>query len=294
MHVMNVPTRIHGVRRFLGEGPGVPSKAPKPDIDHVLTLAEIGQLSFANREEAVTFYKSVVRTVALMTKMAFVTDLWKTVKTSPEMIGAMAVTENGRAWLDAFVNSEAAFLSFTQPNYFQSLNLVRSHMEVNVLPKVYKVGVKGRLPAFIPGAMELSYSDVVTSTSGLEAFDFGDLQKSSVKDDIDTIEAAASMLKVKPQLGAVPVVVIVVSVVIVIVSTYLYAGWVDYLETRKIPPELRKVLEKADPQTVERILERFIKVQGMFSGVADVFMWGAIGAGIVVIGGTIFWIATKD
>lgn len=293
MSVVAFPSRrIRGIGRFyMGQAPEI---KPRPDMDHVLTQDEIMQIRFDGGDEAINYYKFLTRIISLMTKVAFVTDFWKTLKVSPELLGAMGASEDGRAWLEAFTNSEAAFLSFTQPNYFRSLNLVRNYMETVVLPKQYGIDVKGRLPAFLPGMMDLSYSDVVISGPGAMAtFDFGDLQKTTVKEDIDVVNDLADKFKVKPQLGLATAAIVVISIAAVLIAAFLYAGWVDYLETRKIPPEVRKIIEKADPQQLERILEKWGKVGGLFGGVADIFMWGAIGLGVIVVGGITWYIATK-
>lgn len=304
MSVMVVPNRrIRGIGHFLGqEGVYDPRlavwaqpKPTKPDMDHVITMEELSSVSFANADEAFNYYRYIVLAVAIQTKVAFMVDLWKTIKTSPEVVGAMAVTEDGRAWLEAFTNCEGAFLSFTQPNYFQSLNLIRNHLEVNILPKTYGIGVKGRLPMFIKGATELSYSDVSVGGLNVKAtYDFGNLQKSALKDDVKKADELADYFKVRPKLGAIPLAaIVVISITAVIITGFLYAAWVDYLETRKIPQEVKDAIKKADPATVERILDKWSKMGGLFGGVADIFMWGAIGLGVIVVGGTILYIATK-
>lgn len=298
MTIMTVPARIAGVRRFLGAGAGTslaPSKEPKPDIDHVITPEELGSIKFASGDEAIAYYTFLVRTISLMTKCAFSSDLWKQIRTSPEIVGAFSVSEDGRAWLEAFINSEAAFLSFTQPNLFQSLQLLRNYMEVNVLPRQYGLEVKGRLPAFIADAQDLSYSDVSVSFPGSTAVvNFGDLQKTTIQEDIEKINEVTAKYAPKPTMGVWPLAtIVVVGVIAIIITGFLYAAWVDYLNARKIPPEVLEALKKADPQTVERILEKFGKMSGLFGGLADVLMWGAVGLGIVVVGGTALWVASK-
>lgn len=303
MTVLTVPARIRGMGRFhLGqEGVYDPRvtvwaqpKAPKPDMSTVLTADEVSAIVFDNADEAFNYYRYLVLTVAIQTKMAFITDLWKTVKSRPELVGALAATEGGRMWLEAFKNSEAAFLSFTQPNYFQNLQRVRNHMEVNILPKKYGIGVRGRLPMFVLGSTSLSYSDVIIAGSAVKTtYEFGDLQTSTLQSDIKNADELADLFKVKPQLGLTTVAIAIIAVAAVIISGFLYAGWIDYLDSKKIPPEVLKAIEKVDPKDLERVLEKWGKVGGMFSGLSDTLMWGAVGLGIIVVGGTILYVATK-
>jgi hypothetical protein len=286
------------LRYGMGDGGGsgvAPSKDPKPDIDHVITNEELASIKFASGDEAIAYYTFLVRTVSLMTKCAFSTDLWKQISSSPELVGVMASSEDGRAWLEAFINSEAAFLSFTQPKLFQSLQILRNFMEVNILPKQYGMEIKGRLPAFIAGAQSMDYTDVAVSFAGSVAVvNFGDLRASSVSSDIDAINEVTTKYAPKPTMGVWPLAtIVVVGVIAIILTGFLYAAWVDYLNSKKIPPEIRKALEKADPQTVERILDKWANMSGMFSQLSDALMWGTIGLGVIVVGGTVLWIASK-
>jgi hypothetical protein len=287
----------YGKRRWMGDAGiyQVPNIAPKPDMDHVLSPDELGQISFASGDEAIAYYNWLVRIIALQTKIAFSVDLWKTVKQSPEMVGALSVSDSGRLWLDAFAQSEAAFMSFTQPNLFQNLQLVRNYLEVNLLPRVYNMGVKGRLPAFVAGAQDLSYTDVLVDNPNVVGYvNFGDLSGTSVKDDVDTANGLAGKFAPTVKLGVWPtVVVVIVAIVAVIISTYVFILIDEYIQAKKIPPEVAEALKKADPASVERILDKWGKVGGFFGGLSDTLMWGAIGLGVIVVGGTALWIASK-
>jgi hypothetical protein len=288
----------YGTRRLGDAGVfQIPTVAPKPDMDHVFTPAELAQLVFSSGDEAIAYYNWLVRTIALQTKIAFAVDLWKTVKQSPEMIGALSVTSSGQAWINAFVNSEAAFLSFTQPNMFQNLQLVRNQMEVNVLPKTYNIGVKGRLPAFVSGATELSYSDVLIDAPNVIGYvNFGDLTGTTVQDDTSYINGVVSKFAptVKTTLGIWPVwVILLVAAVAVLISTYVFILIDEYIQAKKIPPEIVAALKNADPAMVEKILKQWGNIGGLFGGLSDTLMWGAIGLGIIFAGGTVLWFASK-
>jgi len=300
MTIMVAQGRIRGMGRLrYGMGDAglyqVPQVAAKPDMDHVFSPTELGQIAFSSGDEAVAYYNWLIRTIAIQTKIAFAVDLWKTIKQSPEMVGALAVSESGRAWLNAFVNSEAAFISFTQPNLFQNLQLIRNYMEINVLPKQYKMGVKGRMPMFVAGAQSLSYSDVlVDSPAFIATINFGDLSDTSVQSDVEKANDLVSKFAPSVKLGVWPTaVVVIVAIVALIISTYVFVLMDEYIQAKKIPPELLKALEKADPATVERLLDKWGRIGGIFGGVADIFMWGAIGLGVIVVGGTALWIASK-
>jgi len=300
MTIMVAQGRIRGMGRLrysMGDAElyQIPQIAAKPDMDHVFSPDELGQIVFSSGDEAIAYYTWLVRTIAIQTKIAFAVDLWKTVKQSPEMVGALAITESGRAWLNVFANSEAAFISFTQPNLFQNLQLVRNYMEVNLLPQVYKLGVKGRLPVFIAGAQDMSYTDVLVDSSTFTAtINFGDLSSSTVKDDVDRVNELAGKFAPSVKLGVWPtIVVVIVAIVAVILSTYIFVLLDEYIQAKKIPPEVAEALKKADPATVERILEKWGKMSGFFGGLSDALMWGAIGLGVIVVGGTVLWIASK-
>jgi len=271
------------------------SKPPAPDLDHVLTQDEISTIHFDSADDAFNYYRFLVRSVALQSKMAFITDLWKTVKQKPELLGALAADEDGKLWLEAFTNSEAAFMSFMQPNFHQTMNRVRNWMETVTLPKQYGIGVKGRLPLFTKGALALSYSDVIVTPASAQAtYDFGDLYKSTVQEDIKAINDLVRYFKVTPKLGELTTAAIVVlSITALLITMFLYAGWVDYLKAKEIPPEVKKVLEHTSPEQLERILEKWGKIGGLFGGLSDVLMWAAIGAGVLVVGGGALYIATK-
>jgi hypothetical protein len=289
----------YGTRRWLGDAGTfqIPTVAPQPDMDHVFTSAELSQITFSSGDEAIAYYNWLVRIIAIQTKIAFSVDLWKTVKQSPEMIGALSVTPSGQAWISAFVNSEAAFLSFTQPNAFQNLQLVRNQMEVNILPKVYNMGVKGRLPAFVSGAVDLSYSDVLVDAPNVIGYvNFGDLTGTLVQDDVSYANGIVSKFAptVKTTMGVWPtVVVVIVAFVAVLISTYVFILIDEYIQAKKIPPEVAAALKNADPATVERILNQWSKVGGFFGGLSDTLMWGAIGLGVIVVGGGLLWFASK-
>lgn len=289
----------YGTRRLGDAGTfQIPVVAPKPDMDHVFTPDELAQISFASGDEAIAYYNWLVRVIALQTKIAFSVDLWKTVKQSPEMIGALSVTDAGRAWIDGFVNAEAAFMSFTQPNALQNLQLVRNQMEVNILPKVYNMGVKGRLPAFVSGATDLSYSDVLIDAPNVIGYvNFGDLTGTLIPDDVSYINDLVSKFApaIKPTMGAWVAVAITALVVIaaIWIGTYVFIFMEDYLKAKQIPPEVLDAMKKADPAAVERILDKWSKIGGFFGGAADVIMWGAIGLGVVVVGGGLLWFASK-
>lgn len=287
----------YGSRRWLGDAGiyNVPQIEPKPDMDHVLTPEELGSISFNSGDEAIAYYNWLVRMIALQTKLAFSADLWAKVKQSPEMIGALAVTESGRAWLNIFANAEAAFMSFTQPNLFQNFQLIRNYLEVNLLPRQYRTGVKGRLPAFIAGAAELSYTDVIVDSSSFVGMvNFGDLTGTSLEDDAKYANDLVKKFAPTVRLGVWPTVVVaIVAVTVVILATFVFAMVTDYIQAKRVPKEILDKIRDADPQTVERILKQWGDMNGFLASLSDVFMWGAIGLGIFTVGGISLWFASK-
>lgn len=280
-------------RKSMGQDLPIPAEPyqsipPKPDMDQVYSVQELQDgLTFTNSDEALDYYKLILRIIAIRRKVAFLADLWARVKSNPQLPLTLLQSDEGRTWLEAFTRAESALLSFTQPNYSVNLGRLLSIMETHVLVG-YGIGVVGRMPTYLSGQTEMSYSDVSTvSSMTSRTYDFGDLSQTLLADDIDEMTALANKLGVKAQMGITTLAIALIVAGVVIV-TGLISWTVVHLANPTIPDEIKNVLKGLDPKSASDLLKQWMNASNFFGQLTDIFKWIAIGAGTLIVGGIVY------
>lgn len=272
-----------------------PEAKPKKDVERTYSAEELtrGLSELKTAEEALNFYKAILFNHSIRTKVAFLADLWKKIKASPEMTGALAAKEEGRAWLDIFWKSESAFLSYTQPNLFINISRMTTILETAILPR-FGIAVKGRLAIYAQGATELSYADTRTNVpNAKQTYDFGDLSKTTFGEDAKSLEAAMKAIDPTYRLGIADWVIALIVVLSAIVLTY---GIYKFTTPPEIPPEVKDILAKlkdVDPKAAGDLLKQWMSAASIFGGLTEALKWLAIGAGVITVGGIAFYFVTK-
>jgi hypothetical protein len=256
------------------------------DMDPI-TPEQIASIQFDTEAQAIATYKFVVRAVAVRTKVAWLSDLLVQIQSVPGMAQAFAAAPGGSDQLAALMASRDTFLSLTQPNTFQNLQMIRNHLEVNVFPKVYNLGVEGRLPLYSSGAQELSYSDV--TIPGRSTFSFGDLVSTGIAEDLEVMKSIGNQVDSSIKLGAFPIILTVVIVGIWGALGLIWGIVHSYSSSSRAIEELLKWAKEngVDPKKVQEIMERMGKMGSVFEGASTFLMWSAILLGTGVAG----WVA---
>lgn len=252
-----------------------------------LSPEQIASIQFDTQAQAIDAYKFIVRAIAVRTKVAYLSDLLVQIQSVPGMLQAFITVPGGQEQLAALMASRDTFLSLTQPNTFQNLQMIRNHLEVNIFPKVYNLGVEGRLPSYQAGAAELSYSDVKVAMPA--TFSFGDLTGTGLVQDLEEMKKVGNAIDPSIKLGGFPVVLTVVIVGIWGALALLWAIVHSYSSNARALEELLKWAKEngVDPKKVQDIIERMGKVGNVFDRASDFLMWGSILVGTGVVG----WIA---
>jgi hypothetical protein len=275
--------------------------SPIPDMQP-FSMDDINRLRFDSVDDALDFYKFAVRSIAMRTKSAFLSDLWAKLKGDLTIVNAMMATENGRKWIDIFTKAESVFLSFSQPVALANFGRIKTHLEVNVLPKQFETGIRGRIPIYVKGATALSYADTNTGADPRvrTVFNFGDLSDTAVGEDAERVMEYAKSLNLQASMGAVdPATLVLIGtivkwVVVLVVSILAFILVHKALSSGEIPPELLEALRNAKPGEIKEILEQWRSSQSIFEQISGVLKWLAIAAGSIMIGGTVIYFVAKD
>jgi hypothetical protein len=273
-------------RRLEGRPPSVGMGDVVKDMDPI-TQEQIASITFDSEAQAIAAYKYIVRAVAVRTKVAYLSDLLVQIQSVPGMAQAFTAAPGGPEQLAALVASKDAFLSLTQPNTFQNLQMIRNHLEVNVFPKSYNLGIEGRLPSFQSGMPDLSYSDVKIPMPA--TFSFGDLTGTGIAQDLEEMKALGNSIDSSIKLGAFPVVLAVVIAGIWGALALIWGIVHSYTSPARTIDELLKWAKEngVDPKKVQDIMDRMAKVPSVFEGASNFLMWASVLVGTGVVG----WIA---
>jgi hypothetical protein len=268
-----------------------------------MSMDDIARLKFTSPDDAVNFYKFVLHVVSMRTKVAFITGFWEKLKSTHGAVDALAKTEDGRKWVDIFVKVGSVLLTFAQPNALNNFQLIKQHMEVNVLPKTFGIGVKGRMPIYNNASGTLSYADNTVNPNASRIVDFGNLYSTTIGDDADQIEKYRKDNKF--ELGLDPITwtaigMIVKWVAITAISITAAIAFTKTAGSSDFPPELLDALKNAKPSEIMDLIEKWKEMKkaldegrGFMDNLVEVLKWGAIGAGVVVAGGTVLYFIRK-
>jgi hypothetical protein len=270
------------------------------DIPQVIHVGQFG-LSKLTDDELKRLYIFAQTSVSLRAKCAALSQLSMMLTADPTLMGFYRSTADGQAFVDALAAAKGFFLAMSQPNIMVTLQNLSTDLVVNHLAK-RGYGVSGRMPIYVNGKPTLSYADTrVVPPSNVPAkgtIDFGDLAKTKMYDDANTLNLIASDLDIKglPSLGVIePVTASIVLAIIkyvvfpIIISVGLYTV-ITAFGSKKFSVELPPGFDKFSPELQKAILEG----KDLLEGVKEVAKWLAIGAGIVVAGGAVFYFFSKD
>ena len=276
---MTVPRRA----RLEGRG-GWNLRAVGKDQDP-LSMADINAMVFDTQQQAILCYEYVLRSVAVRTKIAFLADLLSKIQANPQLYPMFTTSPDGQNYLGALQAASDAFMTLTLPNAFQNLQLIRNQMEVNILPKTYNLGVQARLPAYQSGMADLSYSDVVIQMPSM--FDYGDLTKTTIKDDLQRMQELSSQIDPSIRLSGAP---LIIGIIIVGVWGALALVWGIVSAWNAPKQAIVDLLNQAkangvDFNTISDILKRVETGDTLLTQATNFLKWGAIGLGILVAGG---------
>jgi hypothetical protein len=278
------------VYRRMGQ---IPVVQPQADMDQVYSVEELkAGFNFRNASEAFDSYRLALLLMAIRSKVAFVSDLWAQVKVKPELVSALEASEDGKAWFDLFTRAEPTLLSLAQPNYATNMGRIISILEADILLTQYGIGVKGYRPMYLAGQTELSasFTDTTSDQRMVSVYDFGDLSKTKLSDDLDEVNSITKRLGVSSQLGN-PFLIgvaIVFGFAILALGAYGIYGAIKIFGPREIPPEVQallKQLEKVDPQGAAHLLQEWLNAQNIFGGVISVLKWTGIVVAVLLAGG---------
>ena len=271
----------------------IPKATPIKDVERAYSAEELMKAlsELKTAEEAINFYKAALLNYSIMTKAAFLTDLWKKIKVSPEMMKALEATEDGRAWIDIFQRSEAAFLSYTQPNLFTSAGRVKTALEI-VLLRRFGIAPKGRVPIYRPGAAELDYADTIVPSVGVkQVYDFGDLSKTTLREDVKSLEEVMRVIDPKFRMGVAPLVAIIITAGATIVGLYYSYRATKPKPPPSIPPEILEIYKKLPPkEAAEAVKHHYNSTQviggsaGSLDKFVEIMQWLAVAAGVMIVG----------
>ena len=274
----------------------IPKATPIKDVERAYSAEELMKAlsELKTAEEALNLYKANLLNYSIMTKAAFLTDLWKKIKVSPEMMKALEATEDGRAWIDIFQRSEAAFLSYTQPNLFTSAGRVKTALET-VLLRRFGIAPKGRVPIYRPGAAELDYADTIVPSVGVkQVYDFGDLSKTTLREDVKSLEEVMRVINPNFRMRGVIIVTLIITAGATIVGLYY-----SYRATEpkppqpppSIPPEILEIYKKLPPkEAAEAVKHHYNSTQviggsaGSLDKFVEIMQWLAVAAGVMIVG----------
>lgn len=262
-------------RRLEGRPPSVRMGDVVKDMDPI-TPEQIAGIQFDSLEQAVNSYKYIVRAVAVRTKVAYLSDILVQIQSDPQLLKAFTSTPVGQTQLANLIVARDTFLSLTQPNMFQNLQLIRNQMEVNVFPKVYNMGIEGRLPLFQSGQKDLSYTDILVQMPA--TFSFGDLSATGLIEDLEEMKALGNKVDPSLKLSGVPLIIILIFAGIW-GSLALIWGIVHSAgaQARSIEELMKWAKENGiDPKKVQEIIDRILKSGDIWAGASNFLMWAAI------------------
>jgi len=279
----------------MGEGP------PVQDMDHVFTSDELNKvvIQLATVDEAISAWNYLARASALTQKIAFVSQLKLAVDTNIPLKNWVLSSEAGKNFYAAMDSSRQAFVGMTMPNLLANINILRNVIEIQVLKGKFHKGVKGRMPMYRNGSTELSYSDVDTTSSQTYegVFDFGDLTKTTMLEDVkvmqDNLAVYGSSVKMlgEPLTVGVAIAFTVGAVLIAGIFAFILNKYLDgpQIKTPPLPPA------GVDPAAWAKFLLMFNTTEeSLGKQVKDIFLMLILGVGFLMIGGTGIWFLTKD
>lgn len=274
--------------------------SPLKDMDHVFTTDELNKIVFEvkSADEALSAWKYLTRASALLQKLAFVSELKANVDRSAGVRDFLASSASGQNFYSALSASHQAFMGLSMPNLMRNVNILRGVLEIQVLLTKFGQGVKGRMPMYQKGAIALSWSDVDTggASAAKTIFNFGDLTKTSMNDDLkamdENVGAFGQSVKTLGELTTAAIIVIVIgSVIVASLLTASVFKWVDG-PSIKVPP---MPPGGVDPAAWAEFLKKFNQAEESFGKtVKDILTLLIIGLGVITVGGTVYYIATRD
>lgn len=291
-----------GYIRGLGQpaGPFMPAAPPVgPDNSHVFTVEELSKIGESSLESALEAYKFFTRAAALREKAAFMSEILLNIESTPAIKKFLLNTEDGRNYYGALVAAKSLFLSLSQPNVTANIRIVAGMIEINTLRNRYGKGVRGKVPMYRNGASELSYSVTDTSKDARvkSTFDFGDLTKTSMLDDINVMSETAKTINPKVKVLGDPLslgVVITIIVGSLIGLGIVYAMVAKFVDGKQlqIPPTPPPGV---DPGAWLLWMKKYNESEKtMGQQIQDILTLLIVGGVVVTVAGAAYYIATRD
>ncbi|MGH9391170.1 MAG: hypothetical protein ACRD1Z_16265, partial [Vicinamibacteria bacterium] len=273
-----------------------------PATQDIPQVYEIGQFELAKRtdEELKRLYVFVQTSISVRTKCASLSRVSAEITGRPTLLSYYRSTPEGQAFVDTLAASKGFFLAATQPNILRSLQNLQIDLEVNHLKK-RGYAIRGRNPVYRNDISELSYADTRVdpdpNVAVKETLDFGDLSKTRLYDDVNTLRLIASNMQIEgmPSLGVEPVttgIIILAIIKYVIFPLILAIGlWaaVDSFNSKSITIDLPPGFDKLSPDIQKMILEG----KSFLEQTKELLKWVAVGAGILTVGGVVLYFIRK-
>lgn len=294
MHaVMHVPSR-----RRLGD-------APSKDLDQVRSVKEFVDAPYT-KDEAVRFYQWAILMRSVQQKSRFFAFLVKDIIGNPGVFSIVRETP----YLSDFVVGSDGVVNFSAnlqstPNLMTSVANAITALETVVLPAA-GLSVSGYMPNFNEPRKTLDRVKVGPINPSLESLPIGDLFASTLLDDLHALNVLGKQLA-GPQgaflgspiagwvialivIGAVTLGTVVISqAAIVPVITAKEDAIKRAIEALEKSPNVSSLLQSMGPEAVKQFMDRLSGGASLMGEFVDVLKWGAIGLGVLTVGGTVLY-----
>lgn len=319
MGFTNGPRRLGDAGMYSWPPPSGYNPAPIETVGDMPQSYDVGTLASAmagwNPEQAKKAYGAFQLVRSIRTKMSWVGKYAAYIASDPTILGQFRLAQGGDQFIASAQGMSSVAAKMDQPNLLMTLNNAVTALEVNILPSL-GIGVKGRMPIVNPVDFTLSYVDTnTTGPSKVDTIDFGDLSMTSLEGDVAALKLAGEDITLQPPPGlsaallilGIPA-AILAKYLFVILLTTIIAGTV-VIVTNKIfgtakegfndvmrDPSWQQfivALAKSNPEAAARLVAGQHVGGDVLGQVTDLVKWGAIGAGTILVGGTIWYFITN-
>jgi len=278
-------------------------------IDRTYGSGEFSSFKDWTRDDALMTFNLVNYILAFREKLLLASAVSRVIVKRPDVAGAVLGTEYGGDFVKALDGMAKTLGMLSEPNFLNTLKNLLHALEINVLPKMFGLAVRGYRPIFRNNTLDKVYTNT-SSSATTDVVDFGDIAATKLSQDFDfinlSLDAIMGSMKRYTEgatLGAGPAAVPLILKVILWATTAIIAimvtarilfgnvvtkifmGPASILEN----PEVRAILDKLaqmDPAMVKEFIENLSKMADIWGAFASAVKWivGGIVATVVVVG----------